>query len=192
VAVHGDERLVWTAPPPRWFDGVQQVGIHDERCIEPRRVPQDPTRVLVTDGDRVESTEPVRPLAPETPLRPVVPEARGIRHELVRPQPLAVEDVGAAVPGVGQVPHLVAPDDDDVIYLEVVRSLQREPRGSGQRGDGAEELCGLPRIPERIHGRDPRRRQRPKRARPLGSIHSPRPVIQNDRVVTPGPERLHQ
>src|SRR5206468_8733260 len=73
----------------------------------------------------------------------VVAEARCIGNQPIGPEAVPEEDRLAAVPGMTEIPDLVAADDDCVIVARRLRLVEREATRARQGGDRVDELAGL-------------------------------------------------
>src|SRR5205085_3113621 len=98
----------------------------------------------------------------------VIAEARSIRDQSPRLQALAEEDGLTAEPRMPEVPDFVAPDDDRVITVRLLRPIEREGAGQRQGCDRAQEFACLRCIAAEKPPRCPLRKLRLQCAPKLG------------------------
>ena len=110
-------------------------------------------------------------------------EARRIRDEPSRADAVAEEEPAAAVPGMAEIPDLVAPHDDAVEALQLGRVLEREPARERQRREGVEELADLVAVERAVGHGHHHRLEWAEGAPPLGDVDAAGVVVEQHRVV---------
>ena len=148
--------------------------------------------VLVADGQRRKSCQFARPVGVYSVPRAVVAEARGIGDQAGSFETIAEEDRLAAVPGMTEVPDLVAADDDRVIASRRGRLMQREAPGQGQPGDRVDEAAGLLRVALQFAPRSTPGERRLQRAATLRPANAAAVVVKQLGGVTAGTQRLDE
>jgi hypothetical protein len=94
-----------------------EAGIEDQLCVLTRAAADQVPAVLVADRDGGKVLQLLRPLRRDSVPGAVIAEACGISDQPVSPEAVAEKDRLAAVPGVAEVPNLVAAYDDRVICV---------------------------------------------------------------------------
>src|SRR5438270_8472468 len=118
--------------------------------------------VLVADGYRRKALQLLRPLWGDAVPRAVIAEARRIGNEPLRAEAVAEEDRLAAVPGMTEIPHFVAADDDGVISLCGFRLVERETPRAREPRDRVDEPAHLGPIAGQVVRRPSPRKLGPK------------------------------
>src|SRR5438270_6433372 len=124
--------------------------------------------------------------------RAVIAEARSIGNQPFGLEAVAEEDRLAAVPGVAEVPHLVAADDDRVVPAGGFRLVKRESRGTGQLSNRVDELACFLVVVAKLASGGSLRKLGLKRAFGLGAPDATAIMVEQLGVVTSRAQRLYQ
>ena len=114
----------------------------------------------------------------------MIAEARRIGDQLAGREAVAEEDRLAAVPGMAEIPDLVAADHDRIIFARRLGLVQREALRQRQVGDGRDEPPGLRRILLELMARSSVRKRRLQRAVDLGAADAFAVMIEQLDLVT--------
>src|SRR5207248_683793 len=125
----------------RFREGEARIE-HELGLLSGATVDQMPA-VLVADGHRRKALQLLRPLWTDAVPRAVIAEARRIGNEPLRAEAVAEEDRLASVPGMTEIPHLVAADDDGVISLGGLGFMEREAPRARKPRDHVDEPAHL-------------------------------------------------
>jgi len=95
------------------------------------------------------------------------------------------------IPRMPGVPNLIATDDDHIVGIKILRSIERERAGQREPVSGPLEGHQFAAICSAVCEDSPIPPERKKSAFPLGNVRRPRKVIQDYGVVPHGLDAFH-
>lgn len=107
-------------------------------------------------------------------------------------QAVTEEDRAGGVPGVAEVPDLVAADNHRVMLARLLRPVEREARGLRQAIEGVQEGAGLGGVARQVGARGADGQLRLEGAVPLLAANLGVVVVEEKGVVACGAQALHQ
>ncbi len=168
--------------------GELQHRIEHQRRVEFERIGNDPARIGVAHGDVVEGLELLDPGRFESAGRGMVAEARRIGGAAAGLEPVAIKDRLPAIPGMSQVPHLVAAHQHQIDRIGGLRRVEAERARQRQLLEGGEELAGLAGIEFAILPLAPRAGHRPQGAAPFLPVDGVGLVVEQHGIEAAPPQ----
>src|SRR5438270_14062383 len=125
---------------------VEQARVQYDLRLSVGPVADEMPAVFIAHGNGREPVELAGPIGMNPVPGTVITKARGIRDQSVTLEVIAEENRVAAVPGMAEVPDLIAADHDCVVFASQFRLVKREAGGPRQCRERVDEFSGLQPI----------------------------------------------
>src|SRR5205085_8801654 len=128
-----------------------QARVEDQRRVGTDAFVYELAGVVIAYRNGLEPPQTLTPALLERRVGVVAAETRRVRDQTIGAPPLAEKGGHAAIPGMVQVPYLVAADDERSKGARVFGRFEREWFSQGQRGgSGCERQIGRASCRERV------------------------------------------
>ena len=192
MAVDQEERLLRIGGRDIDRVGELQTRVQHQCWCARQRAGDQRVRVGVAHGNGGEPLQPARPPAVQAVCGIVIAKAGGVGHQPVGLESYAKEGRLVPVPGMLEVPDLVAADNDRVIGARLAGAVEAEAPGQRQRCECRFECAALALVGGQVGPRRPFWQRRLEQAALLCTLDDLAMVVEQFGVVAHAAQPLHQ